>query len=347
MIDPVLSLALSMHASPGVFAVLIGSGMSRGAGIMTGWEITLDLAQRVATASGENAGRDPAAWFTKRFGHEPSYSDLLAKLARSSAERQLMLRRYFEPTDEEREQGLKLPTLAHRGIAKLAAAGYVRLILTTNFDRLMELALEDEGVRPVVVASPDAIVGAPPLVHSSCTVVKVHGDYLDTRILNTTEELARYDRRLSRYLDRIVDDYGWLIIGWSAEWDTALRGVFERARGRRYSMYWAARGGEVRDHAKRLTDARGAEVLAIKDADTFVTSLEERVQSIVDSSAPNPMSLASVIYADVGINRTMPTWHLCRVGPSRELGWRREVGIITGSPGRRGGCRGVDNARAW
>jgi hypothetical protein len=42
MIDRLLSLSISMAATPGVFALLVGSGVSRRAGIRTGWEITLE-----------------------------------------------------------------------------------------------------------------------------------------------------------------------------------------------------------------------------------------------------------------------------------------------------------------
>ncbi len=41
MIDPVHSLAFSIQANPGVYAVLVGSGVSRAAKVPTGWEITL------------------------------------------------------------------------------------------------------------------------------------------------------------------------------------------------------------------------------------------------------------------------------------------------------------------
>jgi hypothetical protein len=43
MIDPIHSLAFSIQANRGVYAVLFGSGISRSAKIPTGWEITLDL----------------------------------------------------------------------------------------------------------------------------------------------------------------------------------------------------------------------------------------------------------------------------------------------------------------
>ena len=43
MIDPQVSLAFSMHSIPGAYDVLIGSGVSAGAGIPTGWQVVLDL----------------------------------------------------------------------------------------------------------------------------------------------------------------------------------------------------------------------------------------------------------------------------------------------------------------
>jgi len=43
MIDPIISLAFSLHSTKGVYALLIGSGISRAAGIPTGREIVQDL----------------------------------------------------------------------------------------------------------------------------------------------------------------------------------------------------------------------------------------------------------------------------------------------------------------
>jgi hypothetical protein len=55
-----------------------------------------------------------------------------------------------------------------------------------------ENALREAGIEPTVIASDDVIAGAPPLVHAKCTVIKVHGDYLDARIKNTDAELVDY-----------------------------------------------------------------------------------------------------------------------------------------------------------
>lgn len=290
-IDPLLALSLSIQAHPGVYAILLGSGASRSAGIATGWEVTLDLVSRVAAATKEKPA-DPIAWYAKRFGGELAYSTLLQQLARSPAERNQLLRRYFEPTADEREEGLKAPRAAHRAVARLVRDGYVRVILTTNFDRLMELALQEEGIVPTVISTPDAAEGALPLVHTKCTVVKLHGDYLDARIKNTPTELARYDRRVVRLLDRVLDEFGLVVVGWSAEWDIALRQAMERSRSQRFTTFWAAHG-QLGDVAKRLIQLRRAEVINIDDADSFLSDLQEKVQSLAEAGRPHPLSVAS------------------------------------------------------
>lgn len=138
MIDPLVSLAFALYSNKGAYALLLGSGVSRSAGIPTGWEVVLDLLRKVAKLEGEDPEPDPEGWFTKKHGESPEYSKLLDLVAKTATERQRLLKRYFEPSEEERSQGLKRPTPAHRAIAELARDGYVRVILTTNFDRLLE-----------------------------------------------------------------------------------------------------------------------------------------------------------------------------------------------------------------
>jgi len=167
MIDPILSLAFSVHSNKGIFALLLGSGVSRAAGIPTGWEVVLDLTRKLAHLQRQDCEPDPAAWYHTTFGEEPDYAKLLDALANSPAERSQLLRNYFEPTEEEREQGLKIPTDAHKAIAELVAGGYLRVIVTTNFDRMLENALESIGVVPTVLSTPDAVEGALPLAHAT------------------------------------------------------------------------------------------------------------------------------------------------------------------------------------
>jgi hypothetical protein len=269
--------------------LLLGSGVSRSAEIPTGWEVVLDLIGRVARLSDADTQGDPVGWYRERYEREPDYSVLLEELAAEPAERQRLLRAYFEPDDDDREQGRKMPTGAHRAIAELVRDGAIKVIVTTNFDRLLERALDDVGVFPTVLATPDAIEGAMPLAHTQCTIVKLHGDYLDARIRNTPDELAGYDPRIDGILDRIFDDYGLIVCGWSGEWDTALRAAISRCPTRRFTTYWATRG-EPRELARELIELRRAAVIEIEDADSFFTDLQEKVRSLEEVARPHPLS---------------------------------------------------------
>jgi hypothetical protein len=293
-IDPALLMAHAVHTTPGVYAVLLGSGASSSAGIPTGWAITLDLVRRLAHLEGEDADADPEAWYQKRFGQSPDYSYLLNRLGGTQAERQAIIRGYIDPTDEERQQGLKIPRNAHRALAHLASGGHVRIILTTNFDRLIEQAFIEAGVDFDVIAGVDALTGARPVGQAPTLVVKLHGDYRDARILNTESELAAYPKEIDALLDRILDEQGLIVSGWSATWDPALRSALLRQANRRYTTYWATRG-DMTPEAAELANARGAVVLGGLDSDTVFTQLADRLDALNEMSRPHPLTTAMAI----------------------------------------------------
>jgi hypothetical protein len=288
-------MALAVQAAPGRFALLLGSGVSIASGIPTGWDVVVDLCRRVAAASGVSPPPDdPVAWYEGQFTGTPDYSQLLATVSPTPAQRRDLLASYFEPTEEERVDGAKAPTAAHQAIAGLIARGLVRVVVTTNFDRLLEQALQAEGIEPIVVASEAAAAGTVPLVHSRCTVIKVHGDYLDPDIKNTVSELSGYGPSLDGLLDRVVEDYGLIICGWSATWDTALRAALERSPSRRYATYWAAHG-DLSDEAARLVAHRDAFVAQIEGADEFFGRLLGRVEALNDLAASKARGVEIVV----------------------------------------------------
>lgn len=294
MIDPINSLAFSIQANKGVYAVLLGSGISRAAKIPTGWEITIDLIRKLSEACGESCELSPEKWYHEKYNREPDYSKILEAIAKTPTERQRLLYSYFEPDEREREDGLKQPTAAHRAIASLVEQGFIRVIITTNFDRLMETALVDAGITPTVLSTPDQVAGSLPLIHNHCCILKVNGDYLDARIRNTEEELSDYPYEFNKLLDRIFDDFGLILCGWSAVWDKALSNAIIRAPSRRFTTYWALRG-EAGEKAKQIIDLRQAQSIHIDDADIFFSSLQQQVQSLEEFSRPHPLSAEMAI----------------------------------------------------
>ena len=292
--SPAVSLASSVHAGPGTYALLVGSGVSRDARVPTGWDVTLDLIRRLAAALRQDPGEDLLGWYRRHAGGEPDYSSLLEDLASSREDRRSLLESYFEPTDDERDEGAKMPTAAHRAIADLVKGGYLKVIVTTNFDRLLELALAEVGVVPTVISSTAHAEGALPLVHSGCTIIKVHGDYLSPDLKNTVEELDSYHPAIDALLDRVFDEYGLIVCGWSAQWDTALRNAILRTPGRRFATYWMHRD-TPRAEAEELIAHRRAIPVQIADADSAFEALGQTVTALAELVDRQPGDTAAAV----------------------------------------------------
>lgn len=279
-IEKLTTLAFSMYSNKGAYALLLGSGISRSSGIPSGWEVEKRLIQMLGESQGVTEQEDWHQWYRERYGEPASYSSLLGALATTSTERVQLMRPFFEPTEEERELGRKEPTKAHRAIAQLAKEGYIRVILTTNFDRLLEKALEAEGVTPQVISHEGAIAQATPLVHSDRpTIVKINGDYIDCKFRNTTEELDEYPEEMKHYLQRVFEDYGLVTCGWSGDWDKGLIRIMEGAPHSRYSSFFSS-VGEVGAGLKSLSLNREGETMLIKGADELFSELSEQVMAL-------------------------------------------------------------------
>ncbi len=209
---------------------------------MTGWEIAIDLVRRLAALEGEEPGDDPADWYLAKHGDDVDYSGLLESLAPAPGDRQALLDTYFETSETDAEEGLKQPTKAHRAIASLIRSGYVKVVITTNFDRLMERALQEIGIDPLVVSSGRDAKASPPLHAVRSVVVKVHGDRASPDLRNTLAELAVYDDDLREYVGRLLDEHGLVVCGWSGDWDPALRELVNEHESSLFATFWAHRG---------------------------------------------------------------------------------------------------------
>ncbi|AHH16891.1 SIR2-like domain-containing protein [Nocardia nova SH22a] len=306
-LSPRVMLASAMHAQPGVYALLLGSGISTGAGIPTGWGVVKSLVQRIAAAADPDdtdsqilAESDPEEWWRQHGHRDLGYSSLLAKIAPNPATRQGILRKFFVATDDDREAGQKVPSKAHRAIAELVKRGTVKVIVTTNFDRLTEQALQAVGIEPQVITRPGAVAGMTPLSHAEATVIKLHGDYEELDSRNTIDELDSYPREWVELLTRVFSEYGLLASGWSADWDTALVRSLE-STPRRYPLYWDSRSAKGHAAQQLLTQHRGHAIPA-DSADELFGDLAASIDAL-DRLAEPPLTTAMAI---ARLKRSLP-----------------------------------------
>ncbi|WP_229188719.1 SIR2 family protein [Bacillus cereus] len=170
--------------------------------------------------------------------------------------------------------------------------GYIKVIVTTNFDQLMEQALDELNIQYQTLYHESDIDGMKPLTQANCTVLKVHGDYRDTRFKNVSNELEAYPKSLSSLLKQVFDEYGIITSGWSAEWDTALKDTIKSVKGRRYSWYWHAYNDKLGEQAEELLKFRdGIKIVDSNGADSFFSLLAENVESISKLKKSSPQNI--------------------------------------------------------
>lgn len=288
-LDPAISLAFTLDANPGSYALLLGAGVSSGA-VPTAWEILETLVERLAVVRGHGDG-DTISWYAEEFGRAPNYGDVLEALSPSSAGRLGILRPFFLGGGASGEEAsAPEPTDGHRAIARLIKMELIKVVITTNFDHLLEQALEEIGVTPTVWYTPSSMDGGIPLHQVPACIIKIHGDYMDPSFLNTGDELAAYDPAVERLIERVLDDYGLVTCGWSATWDVALRHLLEAHNSRHYRNYWVT-PGTISQEAATLISQREAKLVHATSSEFFV-ELEQASVSLFEAQRAHPVSIS-------------------------------------------------------
>jgi hypothetical protein len=150
-------------------------------------------------------------------------------MKKGDIERREYLKQFFE-----NEQ----PGEAHRQLAQMVAQKLVRFIFTTNFDDLIEKAVDELGVKYDVIYSDDV------LSHSrswdkidSCRIYKLHGDYKAGKVSITYKELESLDPKIAEDFQYIIDRHGLIVIGYSGRDEGVMKHFIDR-KPDAYPFYW-------------------------------------------------------------------------------------------------------------
>jgi hypothetical protein len=294
-VHPITALAHSIASSPGVYVPLIGSGMSAAAGVPTGERLTEMLARAVVRSEDGTSPEDVRQWWQENRGSPLTYQAIVEGAAHGPGDRQALLQGIIEPAKDELAQGLKAPTRAHESIADLVKRGFIRVMLTTNFDRLLEAALVQEAIEPQVITEPSDIESMVPLQHARCTLIKLHGDYLRANLLNTDDELSEYSHAWRQLLTRVLEEYGLFTVGWSGNNDHALRRAILESKYQ-YGRYFGVGLAQMHEELQQCATAGRAETFDLHDADRFFDQLGGAVDELARWD-PAPLDMAALLGA--------------------------------------------------
>jgi len=268
--DEIIPIAFALNNSRRRYALLVGSGISQDAGIPTASEITDDLIQQIAGKQIKR-GQKPQDWYKDRHkGKEPTFASLFEEIAPSEKDRAGILNQFFEP-DKKIE-----PTEAHLCIARLVKDGIINVIITTNFDPLLEKAITEVTKKKPVVITHNSDEQFMEVGGDHCRIVMVNGNYKETDLKLTPEDLKNYDDKLARYLNRIFEEFGLVICGWSGTHDTALVNILTANRIRRFAIFWCSRDSPEKIPIEIKSNLHLSTV-GIRSANDFFSDLKSKI----------------------------------------------------------------------
>lgn len=292
--DEVIPVALALHNSPRRYALLVGSGISQAAGIPTAEDITDDLIRQIAGKE-IKSGQTPQDWYKETHeGKSPTFSRLLDEVARSDEDRKAILSHCFEPDDAPGKPRKIGPTSAHLTIARLVRDGIISMIITTNFDPLIEEAIKQETGKTPLVITHESDPRMMEVTGDQCRIVMVNGRYPTTDLKITPDDLITYDQNLTDYLDRIFSEYGLVICGWSGKHDTGLVKILTDERIRRFAIFWCIRVSPE-TIPEGIRSKLHLSTIGIISADEFFEDLESRIDIFRRHERISPLSAESAI----------------------------------------------------
>lgn len=298
--DGVVPVAYAMHASPKRYALLLGAGISVAAGLPSGRDVTAKMIREIALSHEKKieGGDDAEAciqWFGDEFKEPPTFDKLMAKLGIEEDNRRETLQPFILPTDDEGNTLSVEPTPAHRMIAELVKDKIVSLIITTNFDHLLEKAIEDTtGIRPVVIRS-DSTQNVMSIFPDTCRIVKINGDFENLKLKITPKDLESYDTKLEDYIQRICAEYGLVVCGWSGNYDCGLRKILSEAKIRRYPVFWCLiPDANIPDDPDLIKTLKPIPI-TIESADQFFTDVHTVVGRLQSIERVQPLTVSVAI----------------------------------------------------
>lgn len=169
-----------------------------------------------------------AEWFRNSKYSKMKYADLMNRIYPSSQEQE----RYFDAL-----LGKYNPGNIHALIARLAKDGIIRAVITTNFDNLIERAIESVGLSTQIVTENSAKDIEPLIQCNKFRIYKPHGNLGNGKLRNTPKDLLQIDKCMERELIDIFDTHGVIVVGYSGR-DPGMQKVFQKSRRCYYPIYW-------------------------------------------------------------------------------------------------------------
>jgi hypothetical protein len=229
--NPIVQLAASAIPGSKKYVLFAGAGVSKDAGIPTAWDLVLKTASLLYAAENQVVEKtiDLEKWFLNSRYAKMSYPELIEKLYPSYPEQQAFLKEFLN----NKQSGE-----THDAIAELARRGIIRAIITTNFDKHIEKALEAKGIEVQTISSEEDLIHSEPLIQCQAfRIYKPHGDLGKGQLRNTPKDVETLPPRMEAEILRVMNEHGVIVLGYSG-CDPGIRSLFEKRSSNFYPVFW-------------------------------------------------------------------------------------------------------------
>jgi hypothetical protein len=247
---------------------------------------------------------------------------------------------YPDPADRRRFLETMLhgatPAYGHHILAALMKAGNVRLVWTTNFDRLVEdaAAATFGSTSALTVSTIDSSTVALRALNEGRWPVlgKLHGDFQSVALKNTTEELKTQESALRAALVESCKRFGLIVAGYSGRDESvmhALEEVASQPNAYPAGLFWITKAGwpvyrRVHELLSRAASAGiQACLIEIETFDELMGDLSQQVEDLPAEVLGTLNKMRSKI-SNVPLPAPGSKWPVIRMNAIPVLTWPKE-----------------------
>jgi hypothetical protein len=247
---------------------------------------------------------------------------------------------YPDPADRRRFLETMLhgasPAYGHHILAALMKVGSVRLVWTTNFDRLVEdaAAATYGSTSALTVSTIDSSSVALRALNEGRWPIlgKLHGDFQSVALKNTTEELKTQESALRAALVESCKRFGMIVAGYSGR-DESVMNALEEAVSQPNSfpagLFWVTKAGwpVYRRVEQLLARAQSAGIQAyLIEVETFDELMGDLAQQIVNlpSEVMGTLNKMRSKISNVPLLGPGTNWPVIRLNAIPLLSWPKE-----------------------
>ena len=217
-----VDIVRNIVTNPGAFTAWVGAGASIEAGVATARDICDQLRRELARFEKPSNELDWAknelAWDDPR----RRYSTCLLRYAKTPVQRL----RYFRSLI----QGVQ-PSFSHHALCLLMSADVLQgTCLTTNFDKLIEMAFAQQGFSECQSIRSDKEAEFWRQEDGKCYVIKLHGDYETYNIQNTRDETIFVASPVRQIVMDVVKHGGLFFVG-SSGYEESVKSLMNELLG--------------------------------------------------------------------------------------------------------------------